>query len=102
MFVPSSVEKNLNFLKNLAQTQNPQNFIEQASEQEILCLVEICFNLISYRYSLSRKQLNALRRFATQIRLLSKIRSFKKAKQLLKSLPPPFYNKIILPILQKL
>jgi superfamily I DNA/RNA helicase len=90
----------LDFLKKLLKS-DIKKCLAQADDSQILILVEICYNIIKFRYSLSTKQLKALYPFAENIRQIAKKRNRKQAEHLLLSLPKIFYSKLIAPLLLK-
>lgn len=102
MAVPTRIQINSEFLKNLHSSSNAKTFIKEAKNDQILSLVEICYNLIKFRYFLNRRQLEALRKFAPQIRQLAKIRRREKAEKILIQLPVPFYRHLLTPLLQRI
>lgn len=87
------------FFKNLLES-DIKNCLQNASDSEILSLVEVCYNLIKYRYKLSAKEIKSLQSFAHQIRNLSKTKSRKTAEKILISLPKIFYSRLLTPLLK--
>lgn len=76
--------QNFDFIRKLARCKSKQSarqLFEEASADQILCLVEICFNLVRDRYLLSKVSRNKLRRHAVQINALARKRSDRAARK---------------------
>jgi hypothetical protein len=92
------VKTNLQFLQQLSQTKTPPELLKKATDDQILTIVEICHNLIKFRFHLNTKQLQSLRKFAVHIRFISRIRNRAQAEQTLTSLPPIFFTRLLQPL----
>lgn len=57
--------------------------IQQATNSELLCLVECCLNLLKGRLPLKNRQLSMMRKQSQVLRKLAKARSASSAKSLL-------------------
>jgi len=81
------LEKNANFLNSiLAKSKSKKSvneIISKASEEQLLCLVEICLNLLRGRLPFHRKRINNLKNQAALLRKISRSRSAKSARRLL-------------------
>lgn len=102
---PLRIQRNLEFLKRLNSSEDInilKENLKNASHEELLTLVEICFNLIKFRYILSKAQLNTLRIFAPTIRKIAKTRNRAKAEKLLISIQKKFYSRLLDPLFKKL
>jgi hypothetical protein len=60
-----------------------RTLVHSASTEQLLCLVEICLNLLHNRVPLNAAALRRLRSHADQIRALSRARSEQRARQIL-------------------
>jgi hypothetical protein len=77
---------NVSFLKAIAKSKNPAiraNKLKLASTDELLSIVEIAFNILKGKFTLSPSQRRRLLPFATAIREISRLRSEKSAKRVL-------------------
>lgn len=101
MVLPTRIQHNLSFLKNLVSAKNKKEFLRKSSDYNILAVVEICYNLIKFRYSLTPKQIDSLRVFAEDIRKISKSKNRQKAEKLLVSLKPKIFTRLIKPLLKQ-
>jgi hypothetical protein len=84
--ISSLIHGNLPFLRSLGgkcAKRQQENLIAGASDAELLCLVEICLNLLHGRLPAHHRRLMVLRRQADTLRRLSRARSPKTARRLL-------------------
>ena len=86
--VPSKlIKQNCNFLKNVQKHGRNRSTVHQlmsgATDRQLLCFVEICFNILKGRVPLSKRQLYRLQRQAHLLRKLSRIRTVCSARHLL-------------------
>src|SRR4051794_31770020 len=84
----SRLRQNANFLTQLAACGvraggKLRTLVGTASTEQLLCLVEICLNLLHNRVPLNAGALRRLRSHADKIRALSRARSEQRARQLL-------------------
>lgn len=107
------IKENLNFLRKIHENKRSHLKIRQiligARDEELLTLVEICFNLLKSRIPLSKRHHKLLKKQAIIVRKLARSRSAKTSKSLLlKSvgqrgdglpLVPAILSSVILPIL---
>ena len=80
------IYQNHNFLKSLARTKsiNKRNKIcKNATTEQLLCLVEICLNIVKSRFKLTTRQKKRLLPYADYIRRLSRSRTENTAKRLI-------------------
>lgn len=76
--VGERVLKNYAFLKKLGKTHSAKlqkSLLQNANCDELLCLTEICSNILSGNFDLTRKQREKLHPFAHFIRKLARARS---------------------------
>lgn len=96
------VMRNLNFLKKLTSTRSCRQrnaLIQNASRDNLLSLVDVCFNVLEANIPLSRQRKTALRKHAELIRSISECRSPKRAREtLLKGGSFPFIS-LLAPLL---
>uniref|UniRef100_A0AC35GNI7 U-box domain-containing protein n=1 Tax=Panagrolaimus sp. PS1159 TaxID=55785 RepID=A0AC35GNI7_9BILA len=80
------VLRNIDFLKKLASTRSCQQrnkIIENASRDNLLSLVDVCFNVLEANIPLTRQRKTALTKHAQLLRALAECRSPKKARETL-------------------
>jgi len=87
-FSPSElVKRNSKFLNNILTCSKSRRLINEviskASEEELLCLVEISLNLLKGRLKFHKKRLNNLANNAHLLRKISRSRSASSARRLL-------------------
>jgi len=75
--------ENSHFIKTLKRKRACCNLIKNASSQELLVLVETCFNILRSRLPLSLKQRRILATHAQVIRKLSRARTPETARKTL-------------------
>lgn len=87
--IPKLLKENAHFIHGLHNSKRSNRAIEAlisgASEIELLCLVEICLNLLKGRipHNLLKRYWRRLLCQADLIRRLSRVRSARKARQIL-------------------
>lgn len=77
---------NASFLKSIAKSRLPAirlNNLKGASADELLSIVEIAYNILKGKFTLSPSQKRRLLPFATIIRKISRLRSEKSARRTL-------------------
>jgi hypothetical protein len=81
------IHQNISFLRQLNSCRRSKRhsvaLIKEANAEQLLTLVEICFNLLKNRYPFSSAQRKRLLRYAAHIRELSRVRSVKSARRVL-------------------
>jgi len=81
------LEKNASFLNSiLAKPKSRKSIneiVSKASEEQLLCLVEICLNLLKGRLPFHRNRINNLQNQAALLRKISRTRSASSARRLL-------------------
>lgn len=80
------VRDNIDFLKKLSKTRSlkkKEYLLNNATNQQLLCLVEIALNVTKSRFILRNKQKQKLLPYANTIRNLSRARTPKAAKNVL-------------------
>uniref|UniRef100_A0A914QCK5 Uncharacterized protein n=1 Tax=Panagrolaimus davidi TaxID=227884 RepID=A0A914QCK5_9BILA len=96
------VLRNIDFLKKLASTRSCQQrnkIIENASRDNLLSLVDVCFNVLEANIPLTRQRKTALAKHAQLLRALAECRSPKKAREtLLRGGSFPFIS-LLVPLL---
>jgi hypothetical protein len=89
--VGERVIQHVDFIRQLAAPHKPsalsseirEELIRVATPEQLLALVECCFNILRSRVSLTSSQLHRLNRQADQIRSLSRVRSPASARRIL-------------------
>uniref|UniRef100_A0A914HMP6 AAA+ ATPase domain-containing protein n=1 Tax=Globodera rostochiensis TaxID=31243 RepID=A0A914HMP6_GLORO len=81
------VKRNVRFFQQLKAAGRSQHryraLVAGATSEQLLCLVECALNILRSRVPIQRRHLQHLRRQATNVRQLSKVRSRRAARQLL-------------------
>ena len=108
------IVKNSEFLTQLSKTRRANKrrlvLLQQATTEQILCLVEICLNILKARLPLKNVQKRQLHAYADTIRRLSRVRSASSAKRIILSSQKgcgslasyvPILANLIMPILRK-
>src|SRR4051812_1965960 len=99
MPLPLRVHNNLTFLESLCNAKRKiAERIRRASDDELLTIVEIAYNLIKLCYTPTHEQLRRMRSFGTVICQLAGLRSRRKAEKLLVVQPPRFYSCLLQPL----
>lgn len=88
--IPSKlIRQNSNFIKNVQKNGRSckavHELMRRASDRQLLCFVEICFNVLKGRIPLSKKQLHRLQKQANLLRKLARTRTARSARYLLTS-----------------
>src|ERR1700677_1145524 len=97
------IVNNYSFLKSIQRTRCPikrNSLINKAQGDQLLCLVEICSNILKERFNLTPKQRSRLYPYVNLIRNLSRARSENKARHLVQkgSGIPAFIPALLAPI----
>lgn len=82
--VGNRVLANKGFLERVARTTSARKrrrYIEEASAEELLAIVESCFNVLRARLPLSRRQRARLAEHADHIRRISRVRTERSARR---------------------
>ena len=83
------IVKNSEFLTQLSKTRRANKrrlvLLQQATTEQLLCLVEICLNILKARLPLKNVQKRQLYAYADTIRRLSRVRSASSAKRIILS-----------------
>lgn len=80
------IVKNLNFLKLLAKTKSPakrSKTLQSASVDEILSIVEVCYNILKSRFQLTSRQRYRILPHVEFVRCLGRARSEKRARSII-------------------
>lgn len=94
--------RNYNFLKKLSSANSPKNqlsVLRKASPDELLSLVEVCFNIIILKYKLSKSQKKQLATHADYIFKLGKARSASRTQKIIQKGGAFPYASLLFPIL---
>ena len=108
MKVSPLIDKNVSFLQNICKPKNTIHLIQRATDEQLLCLVEICLNILKGRLPLKPQHLKKLRKHAQILRRLARTRTSRSAKNLLlqqgNGLPAiaSLVARIVLPIISNL
>ena len=83
---PSTIiHKNIEFLQQLSNAQKSKKecnlILSKANNEELLVIVEICWNLLRSRLPINKQQKKKLLKYAPLVRKISRIRSEKSAKK---------------------
>ena len=81
------IEKNVNFLNSVCESKKSRKIMNEillnASAEQLLCFVEICFNLLKGRLPFHRNRINNLQKHANILRKISRSRSASSTRCLL-------------------
>lgn len=81
------INQNADFLYRIAKTRGSptksKTILAKANPEELLCVVEICYNILKGNFLLTKKQLKAIKTKTPYIRKISRIRSVKSAQKIL-------------------
>ncbi|KAL3088912.1 hypothetical protein niasHT_028688 [Heterodera trifolii] len=75
--------RNESFLETLCNAKKANDLIRDASDEQLLCLVEICLNILKGRVPLRPRHLNKLKAHALVLRRLARTRCSRSAKKVL-------------------
>lgn len=101
----SEVKENTAFLKKLASTRSEQKkneLIENATADQILAIVEICANILSFSFKLTNKQKRRLAQYADFYREIAKSRSEKTARKRIQQGSGIALGAVLIPVLSVL
>lgn len=96
------VRKNSAFLRRLATTKSEKirkRLLNGATSEQILALVEICVNILKFRFRLRNLQRHKLAMHAPVVRKLGRARSEKTARRILQTGGGNMFGSLILPVL---
>ena len=94
--------RNIQFLKRLGRCTSVRKrtrLVRNASEDELLALVEISLNILKGNFSLTQRQTNKLLSYADEVRKLSRSRSPRKAQEIVQKGGNMFLASLIAPVL---
>lgn len=77
------IRKNLEFLRKCKKSRRQSKVIAGATDDQLLCLVEICLNILKGRVPLRKRQLRRLQTQAHLLRRLARTRSSRSARGML-------------------
>lgn len=86
--VSERVLRNREFLERVARTRSAHRrhrYIEEADADQLLAIVECCFNVLRARLPLTRHQRARLAEHATHIRRISRVRTERSARKVIQS-----------------
>ncbi|KAL3119383.1 hypothetical protein niasHT_003991 [Heterodera trifolii] len=75
--------RNESFLETLCNAKKVNHLIRDATDEQLLCLVEICLNILKGRVPLRTQHLNKLKAHALVLRRLARTRCSRSAKKVL-------------------
>lgn len=83
--VGKRIVKHYFFLKKLSKSSNEQqlDLVKNATDDQILAIVEICVNVLKQSFKITNKQRSKLVPHANIIRKMSRCRSAKSAKKII-------------------
>ena len=96
------VRENTAFLKKLASTRSDQKkneLINSANTDQILAIVEICANILSFNFKLNKRQRNRLAQYAQYYRAIANSKSEKTARKKLQEGSGIALGAILIPVL---
>ena len=99
------VQKNLEFLKKVSKTKSipkRNRYLEAASSEEILAILEICINILKARVKLTKPQHKKLALHADYLRKLSRKKSENTTRKYLQSGEGIILPALILPLIAQL
>lgn len=99
------VVQNADFLRRLAHTRSSakrMEMVRDASSDQLLALLEIVVNILKSRFPLTKRQHNRLRPYAPMLRDLSRVRSAKRAREILQHGSGSMFSSLLLPIISAL
>lgn len=94
--------RNIPFLKRLGRCTSVRKrirLVHNASEDELLSLVEISLNILKGNFSLTQRQMNKLLAYVDEVRKLSRSRSPRKAREIVQKGGNMFLASLIAPVL---
>ena len=80
---PEYIKNNIDFFKNIAKTKSTKrltNLIREASDDQLLALVDICYNIIKGQLQLKKKNRTKLAENADYYRAIARWRTPKTAR----------------------
>ncbi|KAL3097661.1 hypothetical protein niasHT_020334 [Heterodera trifolii] len=75
--------RNESFLETLCNAKKANDLIRDATDDQLLCLVEICLNILKARVPLRPRHLKKLKAHAQALRHLARTRCSRSAKKVL-------------------
>lgn len=99
------IKRNSTFLRRLATTKSEKirkRLLDNASTEQILALVEICMNILKFRFKLKNLQRRKLAVHAHAVRKLGRARCEKSARRVLQTGSGNMFAPLILPVLSTL
>lgn len=100
--VGSVIKVNLDFLTKLALTKSQQvrmELIQNATQEELLAILETCINVLKFRFPLKQCQKNRLRPHAARIRQVARKRTPDGVRKILKLTSGDAYKPLLLPVI---
>lgn len=99
--------KNYSFLKSICKSRSEEKrnkLLKEATREELLSLVEVCHNILTSNFQLTERQKRKLFPFADTVRRLSRARSEKRARQVIREHQtggggPAIFASLLAPIL---
>lgn len=86
--VSQRVLENFDFLERVARTSSSRKrlrYLEEADAEQLLAIVECCFNVLRARLPLTRQQRARLAEHAAHIRRISRVRTERSARKVIQS-----------------
>jgi hypothetical protein len=94
--------ENYDFLKNIAKTNSDKKrlkFLRDANSDELLALVEVCSNILSSNFWLTKRQKEKILPYANYIRKLSRVRSESTARRVSQKGGAFIFSSLLIPVL---
>lgn len=96
------VLRNIKYLRRLAQTKSArvrETLIKNASEEQLLAILEVCLNVLRFRVRVSLPARRKLAHHAAQLRRLSRARTASSVRRILKSSSGSIFRPLLQPVL---
>lgn len=97
--------ENYTYLKRLVKTKSEGkrlNLVKEASRDELLALVEVCSNILSSNFSLTKRQKEKILPYANYMRKLARIRSEVGARKIVQRGEGVFFSALLVPVLAEI
>jgi hypothetical protein len=103
--VGDSIKRNKVFLRNLALAKSAAKrelLLKQATRDELLAVLETCWNVLNFRFPLKSHHRRKLSKHAPYLRRLARARSVKSVRNILQRGGGGVFGALLLPVLSAL
>lgn len=100
--VGERILRNFEFLKKIATTKSMKkrwHLVQNATRDELLSIVEVCSNILSYDFILTNRQREKILPYAELIRKLSRTRRDTSARKIVQKGEGSFFSALLIPVL---